>query len=72
MASLTEVPAGVRGAVLGLNTTTMSAGWLAASALGGWLIAWSGFAALAVFSALAGLLGAALAAAASRLRPPAP
>jgi MFS transporter, DHA1 family, inner membrane transport protein len=66
LAALSDVPAGVRGAVLGLNTTTMSAGWLGASALGGWLIARWGFEALAVFCAVAGLLGAALGVAASR------
>jgi DHA1 family inner membrane transport protein len=58
MAALSEVPAGVRGAVLGLNTTTQSIGWLGAGALGGWLIARWGFEALAVFSALAGFVGA--------------
>jgi predicted MFS family arabinose efflux permease len=68
MAALTDVPPGVRGAVLGMNTTTMSVGWLAAGALGGWLIAGSGFEALAAFSAVAGLLGAGLGAAASRLK----
>jgi DHA1 family inner membrane transport protein len=60
MAALSEVPAGVRGAVLGLNTTTMSVGWLGASALGGWLITRSGFGGLALFSAVAGVLGAGL------------
>jgi len=58
MAALSEVPAGVRGAVLGLNTTTQSVGWLGAGALRGWLIAQWGFGALAYFGALAGVLGA--------------
>lgn len=58
IASLSEVPASVRGAVLGLNTTTQSIGWLGAGALGGWLIAQWGFGALGVFCAAAGLLGA--------------
>jgi predicted MFS family arabinose efflux permease len=58
MATLSEVPAGVRGAVLGVNTTTQSIGWLGAGALGGWLIGQWGFAALASFSAVAGVLGA--------------
>jgi predicted MFS family arabinose efflux permease len=66
VAALTEVPAGVRGAVLGLNTTTMSAGWLVASAVGGWLIARWGFGALALFSALAGMVGAGFGVAAAR------
>ncbi|MGH7313676.1 MAG: MFS transporter, partial [Candidatus Rokuibacteriota bacterium] len=58
IATLSDVPAGVRGAVLGLNTTTQSIGWLGASALGGWLIARWGFGALGVFCAVAGMLGA--------------
>jgi predicted MFS family arabinose efflux permease len=58
MAALSEVPAGVRGAVLGLNTTTQSIGWLGAGAFGGWLIGQWGFGALAYFNAVAGVLGA--------------
>ena len=38
MAALSEVPAEVRGAVLGLNITMSSVGWLGAAALGGWLV----------------------------------
>jgi len=57
MAALSEVPAGVRGAVLGLNTTTQSVGWLGAGAFGGWLIAQWGFEALGLFGAVAGVLG---------------
>jgi DHA1 family inner membrane transport protein len=68
MAALSEVPAGVRGAVLGLNTTTQSIGWLGAGALGGWLIGRWGFEALAVFSALAGVFGAGFGVAAAARR----
>ncbi len=68
LATLSEVPAGVRGAVLGVNTTTQSIGWLGAGALGGWLIGQWGFAALAVFSAVAGVLGAACGLAAAGTR----
>ena len=61
LAALSEVPAEVRGAVLGLNITCASFGWLGATALGGWLITQSGFDSLGIFSAVAGLAGAALA-----------
>jgi hypothetical protein len=37
MAALSEVPAEVRGAILGLNVTMSSVGWLEAAAVGGWL-----------------------------------
>lgn len=69
MAALSEVPGEVRGAVLGLNITAGSLGWLGATALGGWLIAHFGFASLGLFGALAGLLGAGLAALAWRAGP---
>lgn len=57
LASLSEVPGEVRGAVMGMNVTMASVGWLAAAALGGWLITRFGFQALALLCALAGLLG---------------
>jgi DHA1 family inner membrane transport protein len=60
LASLSEVPAEVRGAVLGMNVTMASVGWLAAAALGGWLITHYGFHALALLCSLAGLLGCVL------------
>jgi DHA1 family inner membrane transport protein len=58
MAALSEVPAGIRGAVLGLNITMSSFGWLGATTLGGWLMALWGFPSLAVLCAVAGLAGA--------------
>jgi predicted MFS family arabinose efflux permease len=44
MAALADVPAEVRGTVMGLNSTVASGGWLAAAAVGGWIIADIGFA----------------------------
>jgi predicted MFS family arabinose efflux permease len=43
MAALADVPAEVRGTVMGLNSTVASGGWLAAAAIGGWIIADIGF-----------------------------
>jgi len=62
MAALSEVSSDARGTILGLNITSGSVGWLGATALGGWLITRYGFGSLGVFSALAALGGAALAA----------
>ena len=67
IAALSEVSSGARGALLGLNITFSSFGWLGATALGGWLIAGWGFEALGVLTAATGLLGAVLAAASSWL-----
>ena len=61
MASLGSVPEEVRGMVLGLNVTSASVGWLGAAALGGLLLAWFGFAAFAVMTAVFALAGAVLA-----------
>ncbi len=61
LASLSEVPSEVRGAVLGLNITCASFGWLGATALGGRLVTEFGFGSLAYFSAAAALAGAGLA-----------
>jgi MFS transporter, DHA1 family, inner membrane transport protein len=61
LAALSEVPGEARGAVLGLNITCASFGWLGAAALGGWLITGFGFGGLGIFSAATGLLGAGLA-----------
>jgi predicted MFS family arabinose efflux permease len=64
MAALSEVPAEIRGAVLGLNIAVGSFGWIGATALGGWLLARWGFGSLGLLCASAGLAGAALGAAA--------
>jgi DHA1 family inner membrane transport protein len=60
MAALSEVPAEIRGAVLGLNIAVGSLGWIGASALGGWLLARWGFGSLGLLCAAAGLAGAGL------------
>ena len=61
MAALAEVPAEVRGTVMGMNSTAASAGWLAAAAVGGWILSAVGFAGFGPFSAILALLGAGLA-----------
>lgn len=71
LAALSDVPRDVRGAVLGLNVTTASVGWLGATALGGWLISGYGFAGLGLFSAGAAALGSVLAVIAASLPAPA-
>jgi predicted MFS family arabinose efflux permease len=58
MTALSEVSSEARGAILGLNITTGSLGWVGAIAAGGGLIARWGFGALGVVSAVAGLAGA--------------
>ena len=58
MATLSEVPAEVRGAILGLNVTMSSVGWLGAAALGGWLVARHGFGSLGLLTAAVSLSGA--------------
>jgi predicted MFS family arabinose efflux permease len=67
LAALAEVSSEARGAILGLNITTGSVGWIGAAALGGWLLARFGFGALGLFCAASGLLGAGMAAAAAGL-----
>lgn len=49
LAALSEGRGSARGAVLGLNITFSSWGWIIASLLGGWLIGGSGFAAFGLF-----------------------
>ncbi len=43
LAALAEVPANVRGVVMGLNSSFASVGWLVAALVGGWLYAGIGF-----------------------------
>jgi predicted MFS family arabinose efflux permease len=50
-----------RGAVMGLNITFSSLGWLGATGLGGLVLGVAGFPGLAVMTCLFGLLGGALA-----------
>ena len=62
LTALSEVSGEARGAVMGLNITGSSFGWLAATTIGGPLILAVGFGGLGVFTATIGLAGAALAA----------
>jgi DHA1 family inner membrane transport protein len=68
MAALSEVPAEVRGAILGLNVTMSSVGWLGAASVGGWLVGRHGFGSLGVLTAGVAATGALLAVIASRAR----
>jgi DHA1 family inner membrane transport protein len=61
LTSLSEVSGEARGAVMGLNITGSSFGWLAATTIGGPLILTAGFGGLGLFTAAFGLAGAALA-----------
>ena len=68
MATLADVPGEVRGAILGLNVTMSSVGWLGAAALGGWLVGLHGFGSLGVLTAGVAGAGALLAVIAWRAR----
>jgi MFS transporter, DHA1 family, inner membrane transport protein len=61
MASLADAPEHVRGTVMGLNVTCNSLGWLAAGALGGWMIAAFGFSGFGPLAAAVAVTGSALA-----------
>lgn len=61
MAALADVPPEVRGTVMGLNSTAASVGWLAAAALGGWILAGIGFQGFGPLILLLTLLGTAFA-----------
>ena len=64
LASTSEVSSQARGALLGVNMTFASAGWLGSQAFGGWLIGTMGFGVFGVLTAVCGLAGAVLAMAA--------
>ena len=70
MATLSEVPTEIRGAILGLNISMSSIGWLTATAVGGWLAARHGFGSLGVMTAAVSSVGALFAVAAWRAGPP--
>lgn len=61
LTALSEVSGEARGAVLGLNITGSSVGWLVATTVGGPLIIAQGFGGLGLFATAAGLGGAGLA-----------
>ena len=58
LATLSEVPSELRGALFGLNVAMASMGWLLAGTLGGALIGTLGFGSLGALCALVALLGA--------------
>jgi predicted MFS family arabinose efflux permease len=64
LAATSEVSAQSRGALLGVNMTFASMGWLGSQAFGGWLIGTVGFPALGLLTAAVGVVGALLAVAA--------
>jgi DHA1 family inner membrane transport protein len=68
MAALAQVPADVRGTVMGLNSTCASIGWLSAATLGGWMLGTVGFGGFGPLTAVLALSGAALALIGPRLR----
>ncbi len=61
MATLSDVPAELRGMLFGLNVTMASLGWLIAGSVGAVLIATAGFSGIGAFCAAMALLGAAFA-----------
>lgn len=61
LTSLSEVSGEARGAVMGINITGSSVGWLAATSIGGPLIITHGFGGLGLFAAVVALAGAMLA-----------
>lgn len=60
LAALADVPADVRGAVMGLNSSIASIGWLTAALVGGWFYAEVGFRSFSALMAGMCLLGALL------------
>src|SRR4051812_7881717 len=61
LSALSEAAGAARGAVLGLNITGASVGWLVATSIGGPLIINTGYTGLGLFTAMLALVGAALA-----------
>ncbi len=61
MAALAQVPAHVRGTVMGWNVTCSSVGWMGAAGLGGWMLGVQGFAGFGPLTAVVAVIGAALA-----------
>jgi DHA1 family inner membrane transport protein len=61
MASLAQVPAHVRGTVMGWNVTCSSIGWMGAAGLGGWMLGVQGFAGFGPLTMVVALIAAGLA-----------
>jgi predicted MFS family arabinose efflux permease len=57
---LSDVSNEARGAIMGLNVTFSSLGWLSATIVGGVVLSTAGFGGLAIFTFGLGLFGAAL------------
>lgn len=66
MAALADVPADVRGTVMGLISTVASIGWLTAAAGGGWMLSTVGFVGFGPLVACLAIVGALLALAGRR------
>ncbi|MCW5622556.1 MAG: MFS transporter, partial [Burkholderiales bacterium] len=71
LATLSDVPSELRGALFGLNVTMASVGWLMAGSVGAMLIATSGFAGVGSLCAASALLGAGFALFSAHLSRPA-
>ena len=61
MASLAQVPAHVRGTVMGWNVTCSSVGWMGAAGLGGWMLGFQGFSGFGTMIMAVAVIGAFLA-----------
>jgi DHA1 family inner membrane transport protein len=61
MAALAQVPAHIRGTVMGWNVTCSSIGWMGAAGLGGWMLGVRGFAGFGPLTAVVAVIGAGLA-----------
>jgi MFS transporter, DHA1 family, inner membrane transport protein len=61
MAALAQVPAHVRGTVMGWNVTGSSVGWMGAAGLGGWMLGVQGFSGFGPLTLAVAVIGAGLA-----------
>jgi len=61
MASLAQVPAHIRGTVMGWNVTCSSIGWMGAAGLGGWMLGVQGFSGFGPMTAVVAVIAAVLA-----------
>ncbi len=61
MAGLAQVPAHVRGTVMGWNVTCSSIGWMGAAGLGGWMLGFQGFSGFGPLTAAVATIAAILA-----------
>ncbi|MBX2883578.1 MAG: MFS transporter [Granulosicoccus sp.] len=68
LAALADVPADVRGVVMGMNSSIASIGWLIAALVGGWLYAGIGFSGFGLLMAAMCLVGALVVVPDSRIR----